>query len=227
MKVSIRFKNENHEISLPQNAKLYSLTDELTRRFNIPVENQKIIWKGKPMTVPMEPLVDGMKLMLIVVDNQVLQKEKNPFLALFGHSSKTVKQPNRPRPVASTAAPKNVIRDTLRETSHALITNKGLPTGFTPTSTKIQEMMPEKPLFIRNSKGNRATFSFDDHAIVSVDDNGAVEKIPIPLISDAVALPIKTHPGYFALGVKIDATAKWFYFIPSQYQTLIMVLLRQ
>jgi hypothetical protein len=225
MKISLHFNKEKHNITLAGNAKLCDLNDFIHKSFGIPATQQKIIFKGKLLTAPMEPLVDGMKLLLIVADNSDAVKNTNPFSKLIRKSSPTAVKPTRLKPALTSVASKS-INDNLSETSHKLITNKGLPAGFLSTSSKMQETMPSKTLYVRNTKGNRATFAFENNAIVSVDDNGEIEEIPLPLITDSVALPIRTHPGYFALGVMHDSTKKWFYFIPEQYKKLIMFLLR-
>ena len=204
MDVQIRFKNETHDFQLPKDATLGLLMNEINSKLQIPQDQQKIICKGKPLKSPTDQLINGMKLLLMATTPAFTSKVTN----------------NPPRSGFNSFYRPQII-DNLKEPYHVLVTNKGLPEGYTPTSQFQQSVFPNSPIIIRNMKGQKATLAFESDALFSTSDDGSIERIFFSNITASKLIEIPTHHGYYALGLMTNTGNKWFYFIPNQITQLI------
>jgi len=206
MQVYLRFKNETHDFKLPKNANVGLLMEQINKELEIPPEKQKIIYRGRPLKSPTDELSDGMKLLLTAITGPVLNAAENKQI-----------RPNfmfRPQ-----------IIDTLKERYHLDVIEKGLPEGATKDSQYQQSIFPSTPLFVRNSKGERASLAFESDALFSVDDSSNAERIFFSDVLSSSVIQIPSNPGYYALGLMTKKGNKWFYFIPNQFTQLVKATL--
>ncbi|EAX90132.1 hypothetical protein TVAG_088250 [Trichomonas vaginalis G3] len=206
MQVSILYNNQNHEFKLPKDANAGVLMDEITKKFEIPREKQKIICRGKSLNIP-DPLSEGMKIFLLASVAPKIKASKP--------ETSTVRN----------VLYKPQIIDTLREPQHRGIINAGLPEGFIATSQFETAVLPKVPFIVKNTEGVRTTISFESDALFSVADDGKTERIYTSSIKAMKLIPIDQYPGYMALGMMTENGNRWFYFVPSQYQKLIRAIL--
>ena len=206
MQVYLRFKNETHDFKLPKNANVAILMEQINKELMIPPEKQKLIYRGRPLKSPTDELSDGMKLLLTAMASPIITAAEN-------------------KQIRSSFMFRPQIIDTLKERYHLDVIEKGLPEGVTKTSQYQQSIFPASPLFVRNSKGERATLAFESDALFSVDDSSNAERIFISDILNFSLIQIQSNPGYYALGLMTKKGNKWFYFIPNQFTQLIKAAL--
>ena len=202
------FKNQFHQFQFDAGATLASLMSEIASKLNVPVESQKIICKGKSLTAPMEPLVDGMKLLLMATSAPPVMNTNPP--------------PANTRKY-SLFVP--TIIDTLKEPYHQEIIKLGPPEGYIKPNKFQTTVLPQQLMYVREGTGKRSILSFESDALFLQNDDGTVERIFFTEIVKTAVLTIPDSDGNFvALGMITKSGNKWIYFIASQYTNLIKSL---
>lgn len=210
MNVQLRYQNQNHDFQFENGATLASLMTAITSKFQIPAESQKIIFRGKSLT-NVEPLVNGMKLLLMVSGTP-------PVL----NSNTQVATPRK----FSSFVP--TVIDTLRESNHKEILALGLPEGYIKPSKYSTSVLPSVPFYVRETSGKRSILSIETDALFLQNDDGTVERIFFTEIIKSAQIVIPDTNGEFiAIGLITKQGNRWIYWIPNQYCNLFKVILHQ
>ncbi|KAH0795628.1 ubiquitin domain-containing protein UBFD1 isoform X2 [Histomonas meleagridis] len=198
MQVHLKFQSSTHDILLPEKADVRYLQDEIAKLLRIPIQRQKIIFRGKPLNKSTEELStlnvpNGAKLLLLETkDCTTNQQKSSPSVYVFTPPSTKLDEE-----ILKMGPPKDAIK------------------SFSNVNC---ETLPKEPFHIRTKNGD-ALLSFETEALF-IRCGDSYERI---FYSDIVGCRcIKSNENnYFALCIATKDEAYEFYFLPNQYLNVI------
>lgn len=203
MQVQLRYQNETHDFQFPSGASVSSLMEVIARQFSIPPENQKIICKGKPLSAPFDPLVNGSKI-LLMASSILPQKVASP----------------------ASATNRNSYPQSINSSIREDIFKMAPPNGVTKSHPFQSSILPNEPLHVVDEKGKVVDMFFESDALFFRCDE-YTERIFFAEIRGYIQQDHPHQIGYFSLGLQIPNKNKWVYFVPSQYKNLVSSIIRK
>ena len=204
---------------LPIDARMSSLSSEISSRLSIPSENQKLIFRGITLPLSDEPLSQfkiksGTKLLLLAPAES--DSSDNPNI-----KSSVSRALNRiSRHVPS-------IADSMEYEPHKSIILKGKPPGVIDPHPIQTSVIPSTPFIVYNQNGVLSELSIETDALFLNCSDKTCERIFFSDIyrTGTIQMPWD-HSGYFALGLYTSNGMKWMYFIPQQYRMFFRGILQ-
>jgi hypothetical protein len=136
--------------------------DLLSEAFGLPVANQKLIFRGRTLTLPDSPLsaegVNPNSRLLLIGSVQVPEPRPAPVVASPGFIDFSTRQLRIVNDEYLTASP------------HSHIILKGPPRGAIEGSNYQLDSLPAEPFIVRDSNGDDANLSFRSEDLVVDSD---------------------------------------------------------
>ena len=211
MNVQLRYKSTTHNLSLPADASVWTLQNEVYKALKVPPKQQKIIFKGRPITETKSNLHDlqiknGAKLLLLATDNvsTAIMNEcrqqwmfAGPFVKILMH-------------------PRHIRAD---EAIVVLGPPEGAIKGFYAETTSL----PNKPFLVRCDHGT-SEMSLETDALFFKHRNG-IDRIFLSDIVKFGTRPIGDGK-YVMLSLETKQRQRInVYFLPLQYERVILQFL--
>jgi hypothetical protein len=205
------------KVTLPATATVADLHTKLEELTEIPVQLQKIMYKGgmkdKAKTLREVGIKDGVKMMLM--------GSKPTALEAMAAASKAATLAPLVEQVAEVAAKVPFCE----EKSHKRVLEKGKPADAEPVVAG-RAALPDSIKGLLNGSGAKVRLVFKaSEGIINIATAERTSKFPFGAFPEVTVHPIDGHEGYFALGVKMgktDASIRYFYWVPGQYRDSVV-----
>lgn len=218
-KTIVKFKvvcnKKTYDVSLPIDDSVLSLKQVIKELTDIPIANQKIMFKGKlneELTLGQNKVVDGSKMMVIGSTLNAVESVSKP---------PTVKKEESP-----TLFEKK--EPLCKRNPHKNILDKyGMPDDLMPGIIGLDEsVLPPVPIFgMYNKSGGKVRLTFKlelDQLWISTKER--TEKLSLTSIKKVYHEAIEGHEEYHILALQLgptEASTYWVYWVPSQYTKAI------
>jgi hypothetical protein len=201
MDLYIRYNHKNHGLTVTQDADVHFLMDLIAPLLSIPIDQQQIIYHGKPLNNPSEKLAN-----LSITNGAKL---------LLWHSTRiTEVSPSIPHITFRFVKP---FDESLLSEPHCSILSQGVPNGAVPSFNLQTKVLPLEPFHIYCTNGGKALLSIESDALFVVASDGSVTRIFFDTIYWYCIKRIHPTGLYFAIGIRTEKVTHWFYFLPLQY----------
>ena len=217
----VTHRKDLHRIVIPLTATVLDLHKELERLTGIPVEMQKIMYKGgmkdKSKTLTDMGVKDGIKMMLMgskpaEVEALAAAGKAASAEPLLQHLKETATQV----PLCD-------------EQVHKRILDKGIPADAEQGLVGTESALPGAIKGLLDGGGSKVRLVFKaSEGVMNIATSERTATYPLGAFPDATSHPITGHDGYKILGVKMgktDASIRYFYWVPSQYVNAIIAAL--
>ena len=212
MNVQLRYNSTTHSLSLPIDANVSVLQNEVYKMLEVPPEQQKLIFRGRPITEPDRGLQDlqiknGAKLLLLATAavSAAVAGENSPYARLGAGRMKTQ------------------MSQTEMQVDEAIVVlgpPEGAIKGFAAETTAL----PKEPFVVRCEHGV-SELSIETDALFLRHKNG-VDRIFLSDIARFGSRPIGDGK-YVMLSVETRQMQRVdIYFVPLQYRDVILRFLR-
>jgi hypothetical protein len=219
MNVSVKFETETRVFEVPAPSTIGALMDLLADSFGLPVQNQRIIFRGQKLTDRDSLLSDaGLKpnsrLLLIGSIPSLDTPHTIPSFASSGFGDFSGRQSLLLNDEYLTVPP------------HSYIIRKGPPNGAIEGSNYQLDTLPAESLIVRDSIGDEAKLAFrsDDVVVESYQSQNRL------FYQEITSFRIQSIPGYEAKYVAvvfhIQGKKLSVYFVPAQYRGVIEAILQ-
>ena len=210
MNVQLRYNSTTHSLSLPVDANVSVLQNEVYKMLEVPPEQQKLIFRGRPITEPERGLQDlqiknGAKLLLLATAavSAAVASESSPYARLGARKIQM---------------PPNAVQ--IDEAIVVLGPPEGAIQGFAAETTAL----PKAPFVVRCDHGV-SEMSLETDALFLRHENG-VDRIFLSDITRFGSRPIGDGK-YVMFSVETRQNHRVdIYFVPTQYRDVILRFLR-
>jgi hypothetical protein len=219
MNITVKYDSENRKVEVPSAATVLDLMTLIWDAFGLPIENQKLICRGKALSPP-DALLSSFG---IKADSRIL---------LVGSAAPADSQKSIPPPVAqppfdfSSRQLRIVSDEYMTAPPHSLIIQKGPPKGAMEGSNYQLDTLPAQPFKVRDSVGDDATLAFRSDDLV-VDSDTSHNRL---FYQEITSFGIQAIPGYeqkyLAVVFHVKGKKLWVYFVPKQYRQVIELILQ-
>jgi hypothetical protein len=218
MDIQLKYNSDTHNISLPLDASVKILQNEVFRLLAVPPERQKLIFRGHPIEQQESSLSDlkiapGAKLLLVASGTAVVPKK--PIAA-----PKSTLFPGHPFvPVFHKLADSAI-------TLNQAVIDEGMPEGVMLSFSAQTDSLPSKPFVIRNESGVGMLSVETDAVFVQFVEGNKSERI---FFSDVKACGAKSiNKGEYFMWVLEDkqGVKYTFYWLPNQYRQVLVKLIQ-
>jgi hypothetical protein len=213
MELQLRFQSQTHSIRVPSDVPLSHLMQEICSQLSILPENQKIIYRGKPLDIPSMNLSEfsvsnGSKLLLY--SSQNLQHNT------ASQNSKHFNSRYRSQ----------ALNDSMEHEPHISVIKKGKPPKCIISTSGQTNALPPEGFIVYNKLGIVCKLFLETDALFVEGEDGTTDRIFFSDVSNygVISLP-KPNNTYFSYGVQTSRGMSWFYFIPNQYKEYFQRLL--
>jgi hypothetical protein len=215
----VKYDSENRKLEVPSAATVLDLMTLISEAFGLPIENQKLIFRGKALSTP-DALLSSFG---IKPDSRVL---------LVGSAAPA--DPQRPIPTPVAGPPFDISSRQLLIVSdeymtappHSLIIQRGPPKGALDGANYQLDALPAQPFVVRDSVGDDATLAFRSDDLV-VDSQANHSRL---FYQEITSFGIQPVPGYeqkyIAVVFHVKGKKLWVYFVPNQYRQVIELVLQ-
>ena len=210
MKVKVQYNKQVVPLDIPDpSCSVEALKLLISEKLSIPVEHQKLIARGhqldnKSSTISDYSIADGTRLLLTITSPAVTKAARITKSSRFGPLSKD---------------------EYLTGSPHAEIIAKGPPPRAAKPFNLQMQKLPQEPIEVYDSKGDVVELSFETNALFIKRGNGNNNRVFYNEIETHHFQEIP-NTGYYAFFIIATGMKQWFYFLPSQYVSIISSILR-
>jgi hypothetical protein len=221
MQISVKRDGPERQFEVSDTATVSDLLALTAAAFELPVDRQKLIFRGKTLAPPSAALSSfGIK--------------QNSRLMLVGSTPTPAAEKPVQIPISSPAPVLEYSMRALRFANdeymtappHSTIIQQGAPPKTIPGSSYQLESLPAEPFVVRESVGDEATLSFRSDDLV-VDSEANHHRL---FYQEITSFGIQLIPGqeqsYLAVVFHIKGKKLWVYFVPRQYRSVIESVLQ-
>jgi hypothetical protein len=219
MKVFVKFEAETKEFDVAETATVGCLMSLLSDSFGIPVDNQRLVLRGKTLAARDSPLAaEGVKAgsRLLLIGSHLPVEPPRP-AASFTNPGFLEFSSRQPRILSD---------EYLTAPPHSGIIQKGPPPGAMEGASYKLESLPAEPFIVRDAIGDEARLAFrsDDLIVNSAQSSSRL------FYQEITSFGIQAIPGYeqryLAVVFHVKGKKFWVYFVPKQYRAVIESILQ-
>lgn len=213
MQVQLKYNNSTHSISLPPAANLACLQSEIYSLLHVPPTNQKLIYRGRPLTneeaaLSQLSIRDGARLLLLLANNAspTLNNQQGNFNRSTLFPGMFARGPRQITPIG------------VREDIIANGPPTGAIKGFPNTQTTV---LPAEPFIVYDDNGDVTYLSVETDGLFIRNNKEEGERI---FLTDITGFGIEqiNNTYYHAMALEFSGKKLVLYFIPSQYSTFFV-----
>jgi hypothetical protein len=221
MQISVKHDGPERQFEVSDTATVSTLLDLTAAAFQLPIDRQKLIFRGKTLNPPAATLSSfGIKnnSRLMLVGSAPAPGTEKPILIPI----------SSPAPVMeySMRAPRFANDEYMTAPPHSTIIQKGAPKGALPGSSYQLESLPSEPFVVRDSIGDEATLSFRSDDLVVDSETNHHRLFYQEIISFGIQGITGQEQNYVAVVFHVKGKKLWVYFIPRQYRSVVESILQ-
>ncbi|OHT08720.1 hypothetical protein TRFO_04808 [Tritrichomonas foetus] len=210
MQLNLRYNSSTHPINLPPDANVAVLQEAILNLLSIPIEAQKIIFRGKPLTQTNQELSsfkisNGAKLLLLASqppssNSKHLSPQKNVHFNGFPQFNQL---PELDQEILAAGPPEGTMKNYIAEVT----------------------VFPKTPFVVKTSKGV-AKMQIETEALFFQYDDGGYDRIFYSDVKNYNFAQLKKDD-YLHLRLSMQNEKEIIYFLPCQYAGAFQNLFRR